>query len=676
MPRDILFLAEYSHRALQFKNLLTEMGYDNRLFSDPFEAISFGEKEEPACVICEARLGSRNCVQVAHLVKTHPTLGHLPVILLAVNEVEASRFEDSDLIDDKISFPLNRIALLHTIRRWQEMHIPSDHLRLPVNSITNPKMLAAFRNGIRQGRVKLHNFCRFIYKLSEGKRSGILTLQDNGTHIVLAIRKGQIVNVLSDYLEDNTLGHFLAKNDLLPRDQIGTIYKEAKNRKVLLGEFLIRANLFEDTEMQRLINLHKLQKCSNILSDWYGAYYCFWPWEIGDECCEISPYSLRNFVKDIVFKDAPPDLLLKLFTRNGKIEEPIRIKPSFLDIIQDFELSEKELAYAQWIENRSISELKTGDSEFLAPSLRLAYFLILVKAADFSFDVPEHQEEITDAFMIRPDEPAAEDTTVEIIGQHGPRTIEFEVFKKPEPTEEPDTEKQPAAVMEPASITIEESEMEPVLEILQEDDEPVTRIIMMEELKASLETTAPKRSGLPPKPMKSMFNTQKSKKAKNADQQPEPEQPPRPTTFEPDVVNVGLLSLTHDLIDSQNYSEARNSLSKIMVTAPDDDLLDAMWMWCNYHLSGRANLNDFVRAKQSFINASEMYPSDFVPWKYLGDIYLHERKFRQAIQSYDRALELDPENPLIIEKKTMANVQLEKITSEARQVMSAAAKHS
>lgn len=60
------------------------------------------------------------------------------------------------------------------------------------------------------------------------------------------------------------------------------------------------------------------------------------------------------------------------------------------------------------------------------------------------------------------------------------------------------------------------------------------------------------------------------------------------------------------------------------------------------------DMHDPVSAEKYFLKIADLYPSDYVPYLALGDLYTSQRKFDRAQASYDKAHQLAPKNPLIV----------------------------
>ncbi len=61
------------------------------------------------------------------------------------------------------------------------------------------------------------------------------------------------------------------------------------------------------------------------------------------------------------------------------------------------------------------------------------------------------------------------------------------------------------------------------------------------------------------------------------------------------------------------------------------------------------DLKDPASAEKYFLKLVELYPRDYVPYFALGDLYTSNRQFDRAQASYEKAHELAPNNPLIVE---------------------------
>ncbi|MBV9180976.1 MAG: tetratricopeptide repeat protein, partial [Acidobacteria bacterium] len=60
------------------------------------------------------------------------------------------------------------------------------------------------------------------------------------------------------------------------------------------------------------------------------------------------------------------------------------------------------------------------------------------------------------------------------------------------------------------------------------------------------------------------------------------------------------------------------------------------------------DLRDPVSAEKYFLKLKDLYPSDYVPYFALGDLYTATRQYDRAQASYERAHELAPRNPLVV----------------------------
>src|SRR5438876_2628068 len=59
------------------------------------------------------------------------------------------------------------------------------------------------------------------------------------------------------------------------------------------------------------------------------------------------------------------------------------------------------------------------------------------------------------------------------------------------------------------------------------------------------------------------------------------------------------------------------------------------------------DLHDPASAEKYFLKLAELYPKDFVPHFALGDLYTANKQFDRAQASYQKAVELAPQHPLI-----------------------------
>ena len=369
-------------------DFLHEMGYHVYVLDDPRRAELISRNYIPDMILCYDDFCETTGFDFAENIRKNNLLPDTRFLLMSSRpqmEDERERQWALEKVDDLIQLPIEQAELYGYITNWLESDNPE-----PVSSLKaynfqmvdpDPKALKAWD----KGEVSLISIGKLFNMLIRTNQSGTLLIKGERRKMKVLIDSGNVVDVHSNYLREDSLGQYLVKANVLTKEQNEKSLDLAKKQDIPQGEALIQLCILEKDDLINCLTEHKILKLLNIFQRrWYKAKFVFREGPVGDNNRSFMATPLAKIIGTGIMNIARKKDLYDIFFRKNKERIKLNMNENFSRLARILDLGPALMDQARQLNGSSLEEIKAVRSDQFENNLRLAFLLIVTKGMKFA----------------------------------------------------------------------------------------------------------------------------------------------------------------------------------------------------------------------------------------------------------------------------------------------------
>jgi len=388
MAKKILLIINNQKIAKTIGDFLREFGYQVKLCDNARMAISMVKQIDPQLIVCDDAMPHISGRELARLFKSHSTVSKIPFLLItskmpSLQDMDQAGFRVE--ADDFIQLPLNQADFYSIITKWLEgdakPHSITERMTGPLIE-TKKKQKAA--RPWNKGEVTPATLARLFAQLVYAEGSGTLRFKGERRMLRGLIKSGSLVEVISNYIREDTLGKYLIETGRITPSQNDESLKIALSKNIPQGKVLVDMKLIAERELAQLITEQKASKMIRVFSAaWQNAAFEFVSERVSQRNVEMDPYPLEKILLQGIFDEAEIDGLYDIFLSNNKENAAILLSKNFGSVCKKLGLDEKTIQQAREIEGKSILQIRELINEEDDSMLRTAFLLVATRGMRF-----------------------------------------------------------------------------------------------------------------------------------------------------------------------------------------------------------------------------------------------------------------------------------------------------
>ncbi len=179
---------------------------------------------------------------------------------------------------------------------------------------------------VRLGNLERTPVARLFYHLGKRKLTGVVGFLHPPTRIDVHLEEGQVVNVLSNYIPELSLGMMLAKKQAITASELAGIRHKWEREGGMFGQVLMQTGLVSENELNQTLVLQRVKKLVHLFSwNWRKGTYTF------DEDVEkLAPLpGFRLPFEQIIMAGIRTyydlDRVMMVLDKNGRMSSPVKL---------------------------------------------------------------------------------------------------------------------------------------------------------------------------------------------------------------------------------------------------------------------------------------------------------------------------------------------------------------
>ena len=375
---------------------LKEMGYTVTLCNEPRMAVKRAEREKPDLVLCQHQTEGLTGMELGRLFKSNPVLAEVPFLLMSNTLPPINEMVRTDIqawADDLVKLPISQSDLYGKVTKWLES---DNRLRAIKQPVTNPLLLEKKPNKPRpwnKGSINCAKISRLLTHLHIKKPTGILDLKKNRTKMTVTIIEGAIIDISSNFIRNDSLGNFLIQQGNITPQENKVSLLCAQKEEIPQGKILVRLGMISERDLLEMVARQKVKKLLRLFEgSWDEGAYVFISRIVQPPPMAIEPVSPGRILKAGILKVAKPAMLYDTFAQNKKLNSNISLNPDWKERLAFLCLKQESLDVVEWIHGKNLAKIKKDASVRFDPLVRLAFLLLVSKAATFlDSEATKHQ---------------------------------------------------------------------------------------------------------------------------------------------------------------------------------------------------------------------------------------------------------------------------------------------
>ena len=383
MQGTVLLITGNAKISDEISKLLAPSAYAVKICSDPKQAVEVTKEVKPHLILCDTNLPVISGMELARLFKRHALLAKIPFLLLTSHMPSLNELEQTGVrieADDLIRMPITQTQLEQTIHRW----LPGmENVTGRVDAAAGTGEVASKRKTPKpwnKGYVSALTLGRLFFHLITSKESGALRIRGDRRQMTAFIHNGNLVDISSNYIRDDTLGRFLVlRKRITPKENQDSL-RLAMRKKMPQGQVLVQMNILDERELELYINQQKSAKFINLFcKDWNGSAFEFLAERINTRDLTGEPFPLTSALKTGLLEQTDYEELIDLFVRSRKDQLPLLLIGDLTALARQLGLDPTMVEQAKSIHGKTIKDLQSIFGEQFEFYLRLAFLLITMR---------------------------------------------------------------------------------------------------------------------------------------------------------------------------------------------------------------------------------------------------------------------------------------------------------
>jgi CheY-like chemotaxis protein len=395
MSKRIMLIMPSTAVRSTFSTFLKDMGYQVFVQDRATHAISFCQKIDPDLVLCYESLDGRSCTELADQFRSSHGSEKKPFIMVSPNPTTEGNFEvnlKKLKVDDLIRLPIEQGELYGYVTNWLETDDPHSIspkflgaavVEQPVRQSVGP----AAKNGKPwdKGTVGLTSMGRLFFQLTKRKATGTLLFKGERRKMKVWIDSGEVVDVQSNYMRDDTLGRYLIDIGKLTEEQCEVAVQYAAGNSLQLGGAIAKLGYASTAQTAQYITDHKILKLLNVFQRrWYKSKFAFKLCNVDSGPTEFVRTPLSRIIGDGILNVARKKDLYEVFFSKNKETKPLCICDQFDQLANSLSLGPAQVRQAMQLSGCSLEQIKQSRSDQFENNLRLAFLLLVTKGMKFA----------------------------------------------------------------------------------------------------------------------------------------------------------------------------------------------------------------------------------------------------------------------------------------------------
>ena len=370
---------------------LADMGYKVNIVDDPNIAYAAANRFNPDLILCYEDFHGKTGIEIADLMKTSEILSKIPFIIMSPRaEKENDTFQDMVMTkaSDLIRLPVEQAKLYGFVSNWLESDNPTPvttpNVRL-INDNEKSNLKPKDETTSNKGSVSLYSMGRLFFNLINSKKTGTLLLKGDRRKMKVFIESGNVIEVQSNYMREDTLGKFLIGLNKLSEEQNQKSLEFARHNNVPQGLAIVRLGFIKEDQIGRYITEHKILKLLNVFQRrWYKSKFVFNEGALNCKDTQFRPTPLNKIVGTGIFNVARKKDIYETFFQKDKEKIKLQLSNHFDTLAADLDLGPALVEQAMRINGLSIEEIKSNREDQFENNLRLAFLMVVSQGMTFT----------------------------------------------------------------------------------------------------------------------------------------------------------------------------------------------------------------------------------------------------------------------------------------------------
>lgn len=394
--KRILFIIPDLPIRNKYTGFLKGMGYDIRILDNPRLVRHAFTQFQADVILCYDGFPGISATDIAETFRHDGNFKKTPFLLLSPDQMP----EDTDSlsankeINDIIYMPVEQAELYGFVTNWIETDnpLPTGSLRSynqPVEDSEpdTPPVKPSKKNGKgwNKGSVSLYAMGKLFHNLVQSKATGIVLIRGDRRKMKIWIESGNIIDVNSNYIREDTFGRYLVSINKLSKEQNKKSLAIAQQHNLPQGEAMIKLGYLDSKQLREHITDHKIAKILNLFQRrWYKAKFVYNQEAFGHVSPDFQVTPLTKIMAVGIMNVARKKDLYETFFTSNKEKSKLRVCENFHNLAKALELGPTLTEQAMQINGNSIEEIKNIRADQFENNLRLAFLLVVTKGMCFA----------------------------------------------------------------------------------------------------------------------------------------------------------------------------------------------------------------------------------------------------------------------------------------------------
>jgi len=596
-------------------------------------------QNQPDLILCDSSLPITSGMNFARILKESDKYFEIPFFLLItpvplIQNIKLSELKQS--ADEVVKYPSQSDDLKVLIDKWIELNVESPSFEgIKIDNLEETKKNGKLE-GWKNGKVACSSMTRLFFNLFLNRESGVILVQDTKRKMLVFIWRGRIINVTSNYVEEDCLGTYLVNKGKITSEQHEESIERAKMTGQPQGVVLSQMGVLDTLFLEKCVIQHKNAKLLRLFDGtWNQTQYFFLPQKIEQSEYSIGSISPLKLIKEGVMDVAKSDDLYEIFRATKKTDHPLYLTRHFNKIGKLFRLERNSIEYVKMIDLKSMDDIKTKYSSNFDILLRLSFLLVLTKGARFA----------------SPDQDVRKLSNVEkayitpIPRPEQARSVEVGV-ERHAAAPQPGTRRKHSTTEKPARRTTQEQPKKQKAKPAGRSKQKTERVAKAQQA-AAHKAKKTERAAPRAKQQKQAQRAKRSiptKEAVPSDSKdleilPLGDILPQSDSYDSEIFLLSLME-ARAYFDHGFFAEAMPILEKLVDMQPNNAEILAMFAWAIYKTSGGSKIDDI---EEMLKKALKMDPENEAVYLCFGKLYHAKGDRSQALIHLEKALSINPQ---------------------------------
>lgn len=379
MRKKILLIHREPKTGKRLFDFLYQLGYQVKICKDSRFAVKLALDFEPNLIVCEFVHSAVHSQAFVKQFKDSDALSSIPFIMMIPRD--DTQIQSNLQVDDVLLVPFDQTELYGLVTEW----IESGRKPEPPSK-TNKKKKSDFahKDGKSSSKtipVDCRSLAEAMWLIASKRRTGVLKVRGKKRRVNIAIKSGEIVAISSNYIHEDSFGHFLVKTDNITKKEQKVLFERAKANNLKLGEMLVKQDIFTKGEIANLLGRHKALKVLRLFTgSWDDTFFRFEVKKRVEVDSEMEPMSVVSVLKEGILNAAPGTKLIKRFLTTLDNNSIVKHARNFEHTIDFLDLDTNDLELAEQLNGISLNEVGERFSTQFNHVFRLLFLLMIFKA--------------------------------------------------------------------------------------------------------------------------------------------------------------------------------------------------------------------------------------------------------------------------------------------------------